>query len=101
MASKKNGSKARHVVVTTAHRGVFVGRLESESADGKSATLLGARMIVYWDAKVRGVLGLATTGVTAGCRVTSAVDKIALRDVTAIIDATPAAAATWESQPWA
>jgi hypothetical protein len=47
----------KHVVVTTEHRGVFAGTLES--LEDKMVVLTGVRMCVYWSPETRGVTGLA------------------------------------------
>lgn len=89
---------SRNVVVTTSHRGVFWGVLDEESGD--ECVLLGARMAVYWSADCRGVLGLASSGPTDGCRITPSVPRIRLTGVTSIADTTDAASAAWEKAPW-
>lgn len=91
---------SRHVVVTTQHRGVFFGCLESESDGGKTVTLTGAQMCVYWSEDVRGVLGLAAGGPTRGCRVTAPVPRLRLSDVTAVMDAAAEAVTAWQDRPW-
>lgn len=91
--------KFRPVVVTTAHRGVFVG-YTSDPADSEVVTLSRGRMVVYWPAEVRSVLGLAVRGPLAGSRVSPAVRSITLRGVTAVIDASDEAVAQWEQEPW-
>jgi hypothetical protein len=89
------------VVVTTAHRGVFFGHL-ADRGDRyvKTLTLTDAQMCVHWSADVQGVLGLAATGPTQGCKVTRPVPRITLQDVTAVLDATPEAVKLWQDRPW-
>lgn len=89
----------RAVVVTTAHRGVFVG-YTTDAADADVITLRRARMVVYYDSSCRGVLGVGSRGVGSGSRVSPAVPSITLRAVTAVWDATEQAAAAWEAEPW-
>lgn len=89
----------RPVVVTTVHRGVFFG-YTSADAGADPITLDRPRMCVYWDIATRGVLGLAATGPTDGCRITAAPQRIELRGVTAVMDCTPEAVARWEAAPW-
>lgn len=96
MATRK--SKSRPVLVTTAHRGVFVGHT-SDAGDAETIELTQARMIVRWTG-TKGVLGIASGGVNRNCRVTDPVDRIVLRSVTAVIDATVDAAKSWETAPW-
>ena len=86
------------LMVTTAHKGVFFGY-------GKPTTesiirLEKARMCVYWSSDCKGVLGLASTGPTANCKVGTAVPAITLRDVTSVVEVSADAAAKWESAPW-
>jgi len=92
-------SETRPVVVTTQHRGVFVG-YTADPPGAEIVTLERGRMIVYWPTDVHGVLGLATHGPLQGSRVSPAVKSITLRNVTAIIEASPAAAEQWEKEPW-
>jgi hypothetical protein len=96
MASKKS---SRPVVVTTAHRGVFVGHT-ADAGDADTITLTDARMVVYWPVAARSVVGIAARGTPSGSRVSPAVRRIVLRAVTAVLDATPEAASTWAEEPW-
>lgn len=93
--------KERFVVVTTdsTRRGVFCGELVSHEAD--VAVLREARMAVYWSADVRGVVGLAATGPTSGCRISPPADLLKINGVTAVIDCTEDAVEAWRKQPWA
>lgn len=97
-ASKK--SVERPVVVTTAHRGVFVGYTADRSDDPETIELVRAHMIVYWAAGNRGILGIAAKGPVNGSRVSPQVTRIILRNVTAVMDATDEAAKAWEAMPW-
>lgn len=90
--------KTRAVIVTTAHRGVFFGY--TSQTDGETITLTNARNCLYWSADVKGFMGLAATGPSASCRIGPRAD-ITLRNVTAVLEVTPAAAAKWEAAPWA
>ena len=92
-------SEPRAVVVTTAHRGVFVG-YTTDPDDAEHVTLTKARMVVYYSQGTRSVLGIASSGVAAGSRVSHPVPRIVLRNITAVIDATAEAAAAWEKGPW-
>lgn len=97
MAASK--AKSRPVLVTTAHRGVFVGHTTEEEKDA-TITLTDARMVVYWPAENRGVLGLAAEGPKRGAKVSPAVARLKLKNVTAVMDATPEAAKAWSACPW-
>lgn len=89
------------VVVTTAHQEVFFGVLPAgEDPAAKTLTLTGAQMCVRWTRDVQGVLGLAATGPTSGCRVTRPVQSIILQDVTAVMVAGEEAVARWRDRPW-
>ena len=90
----------RNVVVTTDKdkRGVFCGEIVSEN-DGK-VVLTNARMAVYWSSNVHGVLGLASHGPSAECRISPAVPTIELVGVTSVMDMTDAAKAAWDKEPW-
>ena len=91
-------SKAKFVVVCTEKRGVFGGMVEDTNAD--PITMTNAQMCVYWSADVRGVVGLAATGPTAGCRITKPAPSSELHGITAVFDATDEAATAWRSCPW-
>lgn len=95
--TKKTTTKLRPVIVTTAHRGVFFGY--AKDIDGEVIALKKARLCVYWSSDVKGFMGLAAGGPTKSCRVGPAAD-IKLRNITAVLDVTPAAVKAWESGPW-
>ncbi len=88
---------SRPVLVTTAHRGVFFGY--ATDTDGDVIALTKARNCVYWSEDVRGFMGLAANGPSDKCRVGPAAD-ITLRNITAVLEVTPAAVVRWEAQPW-
>ena len=89
----------RNVVVTTAHRGIFVGKTDAEPT-AETCVLVDARMIVHFSADTRSVVGLTQRGPRPGSRVSPAATRLGLRNVTAIMDATDEAAAAWEREPW-
>jgi len=62
--------------------------------------LIGARMCVYWSQDMQGVLGLATRGPSNSCRISPAVSKLEVFDVTAVMEVSEEAAKNWEAQPW-
>jgi len=100
MTNHPNRAKAkaeRAVLVTTAHRGVFFGY--ASDTDGQTIKLRGARNCLYWDSKVKGFIGLASTGPIGGCRVGPAAD-IELRDITCVAECSPEAVKAWEAAPW-
>ena len=96
--TKDKSKKERAVVICTDKRGVFFGYATDTSGD--PIRLTRPRMCVYWDAATRGVLGLAATGPTSGCRVTLAPPAIELRGITAVVECNEAAVAAWEKSPW-
>ena len=98
---KERPMKERPVVVTTDKdkRGVFFGYTD-QPADSAIITLKQARMIVYWSAETRGVLGLASIGPKKGSRVTPPVPSITLQGVTAVMEMTSEAVKQMESVKW-
>ena len=87
----------RPVLVTTAHRGVFFGY--ARDTDGETIALTKARLCLYWSRDVKGFMGLAATGPSAGCRIGPAAN-ITLRAITAVLEVTPEAVVQWEAAPW-
>ena len=96
-----NANELKPVIVTTEHRGVFFGYVGDRSKAPSEIEIEKARMCVYWSNDVKGVLGLAATGPTKGCRVTHAVPKFTAYKVTGILDCSPEAAEKWEQGAWA
>lgn len=97
MATKKSESSERAVLVTTAHRGVFFGY--TKATEGDVIKLRAARLCVYWPATNRGFMGLAAQGPLDGARVGPPAD-IEVRNITAVVEVTPAAVDRWEAAPW-
>jgi hypothetical protein len=88
----------KYLVVTTAHKGVFAGY--GKPSTNKTIQLTEARMCVYWSADVKGVVGLASDGPTAGCKIGPAAPAITLQDVTSVMEASKKAEDAWTAQPW-
>ena len=86
------------LVVTTAHRGVFFGY--GEPTTESTIRLERVRMCLYWPQENKGVIGLAATGPVKGSRVGPAAPAMTLQGVTAVMEASEAAAAAWEKEPW-
>lgn len=86
------------VIVTTQHKGVFYGY--GVPSDAESIRIEKARMIVYWSADVRSVVGLAATGPSTGCRVGPPAPAITLRGVTSVIECSPEAEKSFEAMQW-
>jgi hypothetical protein len=95
--AKTKAVDERAVLVTTAHRGVFFGY--ATDTEGETIALKRSRLCVYWSADVRGFMGLAANGPTKGCRIGPPAD-ITLRNITAVVEVTPAATEKWEAAPW-
>lgn len=91
------------VIITTKHRGVFFGYVDpavlDEDKPRPHVKLSGARNCIRWTAAVGGVLGLASNGPNADCRIGARCPAIVLRDITAIMECSPQAADRWESAP--
>lgn len=94
----KNDKKVP-LLVTTEHKGVFFGY--GTPTTNKTIRIEQARMCVYWSADVKGVLGLAQSGPTKGCKITPKVPAITLQKVTSVTEATLDAAEAWEKGNWA
>lgn len=86
------------LVVTTAHKGVFFGY--GTPTKNKTIRIERARMCVSWSSDVKGVVGLASTGPTKGCRIGPAAPAIILQDVTSVMEASTEAETQWNLQPW-
>lgn len=86
------------LVVTTTHKGVFFGY--GVPSHSSTIRITDARMCVYWSSDVKGVVGLAASGPTKGCRIGPAAPAITLLDVTAVMEASPEAEAQWKMEPW-
>jgi hypothetical protein len=83
------------VLVTTAHRGVFVGLIDDDQdLTAKSMPLSEARMAIYWGT-TRGVMELAETGPTAKSKISAKADIPMLHDITALLAVTPKAWERW------
>lgn len=88
----------RPVLVTTAHRGVFFGYLQSrtEDGDGLTVTLRNARCAMRWST-TGGFLELAEKGPNKQSRIGSRAPEVELRKVTSVSVCSPRAVDAWES----
>lgn len=93
--------KKKAVVITTEFRGVFFGYVADDKKLPAEIVIENARMCVYWSSDVKGVIGLAATGPTKGCKITHSVPEVKAYKVTAILNCTPEATEKWESNLWA
>jgi hypothetical protein len=91
--------KTKPMVVTT-ERGVFFG-YGTPLLAAAHVKLENARMVVYWSADCRSVVGLAANGPTKGCKIGPKAPAILIRNVTAVIECSDEVAAKFESAPWA
>lgn len=91
MAKNQND---RPVLVTTAHRGVFFGYATETS--GQVIDLKRAQLVISWSSDLRGFMGLASHGPSSNCNIGRPAD-IQLRDITAVVECTEAAAKKFES----
>ena len=101
MATEKksvNGA-GQWVLVTTAHRGVFMGKASKDGVDGETIKLTEARLCIYWSQDVKGFMGLASTGPTISCRI-GPPGSITLRNITSVLEVTPVAKSAWDAAPW-
>lgn len=93
------------ILVTTEWRGVFFGYVNLDEGQevnffSPEIELENARCCVYWDATVKGFLGLAQFGPNNKCRIGPRVPKLHLRGVTSVAEATEAAVKAWEKEHW-
>lgn len=76
---------------------MFFGYAEDTSGD--AIRLKRARMCQFWSADMHGIMGLASMGPSATCRIGPPAD-IELRKISAVISVTADAVARWEAAPW-
>lgn len=86
-------------MVVTTERGVFFG-YGTPDLNAAHVTLTNARMVVYWSADCRSVVGLAANGPTNGCKIGPKAPAILIRNVTATIPCSDEVATKFEQAPW-
>jgi hypothetical protein len=86
------------LVVTTEHKGVFFGY--GKPTTNKVIRLEQAQMCVYWSSDVRGVVGLASTGPSADCKIGPPAPAITLQGITAVMEVSKEAETKWKAEPW-
>ena len=85
----------KQVLVTTVHRGVFVGEIEDDQdLAAKAMPLRNARMAIYWGT-TKGLMQLCETGPTSSSKISAPADIPMLHDVTAVFAITDKAWAKW------
>lgn len=94
------GKIAALITTDSTKRGVFMGFIDPKDADKETLEVHDVRMAVYWSTDVKGVIGLAATGPTKGCRISEAAKKATLKGVTAVMELTDKALKAWEAEPW-
>jgi hypothetical protein len=91
--------KATTPMVVTTERGVFFG-YGTPDINAQHVRLTSARMVVYWSADCRSVVGLAANGPSNGCKIGPAAPAIIVRNITAMIECSDEAAKKFEGAPW-
>lgn len=95
MENKK--TKLVPLIVTT-EKGVFMGF--GIPSDAPTIRIEQARMVVYWSADVKSVVGLAAVGPSSGCKVGPPAPAGFIRDVTAVFECSKQAVARFEAYQW-
>lgn len=85
----------RAVIVCTEYKGVFFGYATDTTGD--VVHLKRARMAIRFGT-TRGVMQLAETGPTPASKISARAD-LAVRKITAVMEATLTAVAAWEAAP--
>ena len=89
------------LLVTTSHRGVFFGYVDAKpNVKTRELYLKRARCCIFWDASIKGFLGLASTGPSTSCRIGPPVGELLVNEITSIAIVDDAAAKAWEAAPW-
>lgn len=92
---KEMENDMKPVLVTTQHRGVFAGLIESEQdLTAKAMPLKQARMAIYWGTK-RGVMELAEVGPNTNSKISAVADIPMLHDITGVFSITDEAWKKW------
>lgn len=96
LAPHRQALSFRPVLVTTQHRGVFVGLIHGDQdVNVRTMPLKAAKMAIYWGT-TRGLMELCETGPTEKSKISAPADIAALHDITAVFDVTPNAWAKWQ-----
>jgi hypothetical protein len=88
------------ITTDSTKRGVFMGFIDPADMEKDNLMAENVRMCIYWDKETKGVLGLAATGPTKGCRISKATKKMMIKGVTAVVELTKPAIKAWEKEPW-
>lgn len=87
--------KLKPYMVTTKHRGVFVGLLDPADINNATLAMQEARMAIKFGTS-HGVMQLADTGPTEASIISSKADIPVLHDITAVFRVTDEAWAAWQ-----
>ena len=90
---ERNATEERPVLITTKHRGVFFGHLESR--DGTSVVLRRCKCAIRWRT-TGGFLELAQKGPNSNSKIGAEAPRVELFDVTSVSDVSEEAARAWE-----
>jgi len=88
-------SKDPYVLVTTAYKGIFAGRLIEDNAPD-SLVLGEARNCINWHNGL-GFLGLASHGPDHKCKIGPAAPRLTLYRITSVATCTAAATEAWRN----
>ena len=86
--------KRQKVIVTTEHRGVFYGGLQSYDEEARVAVLTDCCMAIYWGT-TDGLFQLAATGPTTKSKLSAVAPKIRLEKCVSILNVSGDAEAAW------
>ncbi len=95
--AKKASENRVAVVVTTLHKGVFFGFVDSAKVSDKTMTLQECRCCIYWHSSIGGFLGLASVGPNKDCKIGKEATAVLLHDVTSVSYCSDAAVASWKA----
>ncbi len=98
-ASRTQKNKLRYVVVTTANRGIFIGQTDAP-VGAETVVLKDGRNVFYFTAETGGFVGIASKGLFRGAKVGPAAERLELRNITAVLDASREAVETWSKIGW-
>jgi hypothetical protein len=85
----------------TTKRGVFSCIVNEADKDKENIEAEDIRMVVYWSADVKGIIGLAAEGPSKNCKVSPAVKKGLIKGVVGFFELTDEAYKKFEKEPWA
>lgn len=96
--TKTTNGEEMAVVVVTQGNTIYCGW--TADPDAEVMKLRAARQAVYYSADTHGLLGLAVTGPGKQSRIGPAANIPALRNISQVIECSPAAIKRWEEAGW-